>query len=157
MGVTENELDDALWDVLVLQHTKGHIPFWGSLGNREEDQDTVEIEVTQCWAEAMNKHGWRIDVQTIRINEKNQASQKSIKPVKLDPPDCLAEMDGGKTIGVEVSMLVHPKATLYWKLKQSDREIPGLGSQAHMSSTNGEGNRQRQILTPGPRSYSRRH
>ena len=125
MGVTENELD-ALWDVLDQQHKKGHIPFWSSWGNREEDQDTAEIEVTQCWAEAMNKHGWRIDVQTIRINEKNQASQKSIKPVKLDPPDCLAEMDGGKTIGVEVSMLVHPQARHYWKLPPSVREIPWI-------------------------------
>ena len=126
MGVAENELDDALWDVLDLQHKKGHIPFWGSLGNREGDQDAAEIEVTRCWAKEMNKHGWRIDVKTIRINEKHQVSQKSIKPVKLDPPDCLAEMDGGKTIGVEVSMLVHPQARHYWKLLQSVREIPWI-------------------------------
>ena len=114
MGVTENKLYDAVMrDLVDLQRKKGHLPFWGSLGNREEDQDEAEIEVTRCWAKEMNKRGWQIDLDTIRPNPK-------------DPPDCLAEMDGGKTIGVEVSMLVHPQAKLYWKLPQSDRGLPPI-------------------------------
>ena len=114
MGVAENELYDAVMrDLVDLQRKKGHIPFWGSLGNREEDQDVAEIEVARCWAKEMNKRGWQIDLDTIRPNPK-------------DPPDCLAEMDGGKTIGVEVSMLVHPQARFYWKLLQSDRGLPPI-------------------------------
>ena len=46
--------------------------------------------------------------------------------MKLDPPDCLAEMDGDKTIGIEVSMLVHPQAKHYWNLRPSVREIPWI-------------------------------
>ena len=126
MGVTENERYDAVMRNLVdLQRKKGHIPFWGSLGNREEDQDVAEIEVTRCWAKEMNKRGWRIRTDTIRPN-RGQTSKKSGKPMKLDPPDCLAEMDGGKTIGVEVSMLVHPQAKHYWKRQQSDRGLPPI-------------------------------
>ena len=71
MGVTENELYDAVMrDLVDLQRKKGHIPFWGSLGNREEDQDVAEIEVTRCWAKEMNKRGWQIDLDTIRPDPK---------------------------------------------------------------------------------------
>ena len=119
------EVAKALEELVDLQRKKGNIPFWSSLGSREEDQDVLEIGVTRCWAEEMNRRGWKIDLDTIRINKQKQASQKNIKPGRLDPPDCLAEMDGGKAIGVEVSMLSHPQAPkLYWKLPQSVREIP---------------------------------
>ena len=119
------EVDEALWCILDLQSKKGHIPYWSALGSSEEDKDTAERHAAQCWAEEMNERGWRIRIDTIRPNS-GQTSKKSGKPVKLDPPDYLAEIDGGKTIGVEVSMLSHPQAKHYWKLQQSVREIPRI-------------------------------
>ena len=120
------EVDEALDSILDLQRKKGHILYWSSLGSREEDQNVLEIDVTRCWAEERNRRGWKIDLDSIRINKKEQVSKKSTRPMKLDPPDCLAEMDGGTMIGVEVSMLSHPQAKHYWKLPQSVREIPWI-------------------------------
>jgi len=119
------ELEEALARILDQQRKKGHLPFWGALGGREKDKEDAELDATRCWAEEMNECGWRIRIDTIRPN-RGQASKTSGKPVKLDPPDCLAEIDGVKTIGVEVSMLVHPRAQWYWKLRPSDREIPWI-------------------------------
>ena len=120
------EVEEALARILEQQRKKGDQPFWGALGNQEEDKEAVELDAARCWAGEMNKRGWRIRIDTIRPN-RGQALKKSGKLMKLDPPDCLAEMDGGKTIGVEVSMLVHPQAKHYWKLQQSDRVIPWIG------------------------------
>lgn len=119
------EVEEALARILEQQRKKGYLPFWGALGGREEDKEAAEVDATRCWAGEMNERGWRICVDTIRPN-RGQAPKKSGKLVKLDPPDCLAEIDGDKTIGVEVSMLVHPRAQWYWKLQPSDREIPLL-------------------------------
>ena len=120
------EVGEVLDTILDLQRKKGHIPYWSSLGSREEDQDVLEICATRCWAEERSRGGWRLDLDSIRINRKKQVSKKSTKLMKLDPPDCLAEMDGGTMIGVEVSMLSHPQANHYWKLPQSVREIPWI-------------------------------
>ncbi|MDE0120758.1 MAG: hypothetical protein OXS33_03380, partial [bacterium] len=119
------EVEEALARILDQQRKKGHLPFWGALGGREEDKEAAELDATRCWAEEMNEHGWRIRIDAIRPN-RGQASKTSGKPMKLDPPDCLAEMDGGKMIGIEVSMLVHPQAEHYWNLRPSVREIPWI-------------------------------
>lgn len=117
------DVKEVLDQILDLQRRKGHIPYWSSLGSREEDQDVLELDATSRWAEEMNRHGWRFDLVSIRINKKKQVSKKSMK---LDPPDCLVDMDGGTTIGVEVSMLSHPQSKEYWKLPPSVREIPSI-------------------------------
>jgi len=119
------EVEDALARILDQQRKKGHLPFWGALGGREEDKEAAELDATRCWAEEMNERGWRIRINAIRPN-RGQASKTSGKPMKLAPPDCLAEMDGDKTIGIEVSMLVHPQAKHYWNLRPSVREIPWI-------------------------------
>lgn len=116
----------VLAGILDLQSKKGHLPYWSALGGREEDKEAAELDATRCWAKEMNKRGWRIHLDTIRPN-RGRVSKKSTRSVKLDPPDCLAEIDEDKTIGVEVSMLVHPQAKHYWKLRPSEREIPWIG------------------------------
>ena len=119
------EVEEILASILVQQSKKGYLSYWGALGSSEEDKDAAERDAARCWAKEMNERGWRIRTDTIRPNS-GQAAKKGARPVKLDPPDCLAEIDGGKTIGVEVSMLVHPRAKDYWKLPHSDREIPRI-------------------------------
>ena len=97
----ESELDEQEQQALLaalqrraeIDEQRGHATFWHA---DNATQPWMEVDAVRNWSTEMNRRGFQIDVDSIRMNS--------------DPyPDCLAHKSG-RTIGVELTELVDSEA-----------------------------------------------